>query len=71
MMFFHNHDSFLWMLFKYFDVVLPGTAYGTQFPCPAGTYSIKMGNRYREDCLICPKGSFCQKGTSKPSPCPL
>ncbi|XP_059188146.1 proprotein convertase subtilisin/kexin type 5 [Centropristis striata] len=47
-----------------------GTAYGTQFPCPAGTYSIQMGNRYREDCLICPKGSFCQKGTSKPSPCP-
>ncbi|KAA8594284.1 hypothetical protein FQN60_005118, partial [Etheostoma spectabile] len=47
-----------------------GTAYGTQFPCPAGTYSIQMGNRYREDCLICPEGSFCQKGTSKPSPCP-
>ncbi|KAK5868621.1 hypothetical protein PBY51_009620 [Eleginops maclovinus] len=48
-----------------------GTAYGTQFPCPAGTYSIHIGNRYREDCLICPEGSFCQKGTSKPSPCPL
>ncbi|XP_035857407.1 zonadhesin-like [Sander lucioperca] len=47
-----------------------GTAYGTQFPCPAGTYSIQMGNRYRQDCLICPEGSFCQKGTSKPSPCP-
>ncbi|KAM4567238.1 uncharacterized protein PAE49_010636 isoform 2-T2 [Odontesthes bonariensis] len=47
-----------------------GTAYGTQFPCPAGTYSIQMGNRYREDCLICPKGLFCQRGTSKPSPCP-
>ncbi|KAF3847745.1 hypothetical protein F7725_020773 [Dissostichus mawsoni] len=48
-----------------------GTAYGTQFPCPAGTYSIHIGNRYREDCLICPEGSFCQKGTSKPSPCPI
>ncbi|MEQ2279189.1 hypothetical protein AMECASPLE_006848 [Ameca splendens] len=47
-----------------------GTAYGTQYPCPAGTYSIQMGNRYREDCLICPEGSFCQLGTSKPSPCP-
>ncbi|XP_055369802.1 uncharacterized protein si:ch211-286b4.4 [Betta splendens] len=48
-----------------------GTAYGTQFPCPAGTYSIQMGNRHREDCLICPEGSFCQRGTSKPSPCPV
>ncbi|AWO99018.1 putative SCO-spondin-like [Scophthalmus maximus] len=48
-----------------------GTAYGTQFPCPAGTYSMQMGNRHREDCLICPEGSFCQQGTSKPSPCPL
>ncbi|XP_030258688.1 zonadhesin isoform X7 [Sparus aurata] len=47
-----------------------GTAYGTQYPCPAGTYSIQMGNRHREDCLICPEGSFCQQGTSKPSPCP-
>ncbi|XP_070399343.1 multiple epidermal growth factor-like domains protein 6 [Nothobranchius furzeri] len=47
-----------------------GTAYGTQFPCPAGTYSIQMGNRFKEDCLICLEGSFCQPGTSKPSPCP-
>ncbi|KAE8295325.1 hypothetical protein D5F01_LYC06251 [Larimichthys crocea] len=47
-----------------------GTAYGTQFPCPAGTYSMQMGNRYKEDCLLCPEGSFCQQGTSKPSPCP-
>nr|XP_043888260.1 neurogenic locus notch homolog protein 4-like [Solea senegalensis] len=47
-----------------------GTAYGTQFPCPAGTYSLRMGNRHRDDCLICPEGSFCQQGTSKPSPCP-
>ncbi|CAB1443712.1 unnamed protein product [Pleuronectes platessa] len=47
-----------------------GTAYGTQFPCPAGTYSLRMGNRHREDCVICPEGSFCQQGTSKPSPCP-
>ncbi|XP_038155551.1 uncharacterized protein LOC119792815 [Cyprinodon tularosa] len=47
-----------------------GTAYGFQYPCPPGTYSIQMGNRYIEDCLICPEGSFCQMGTSKPSPCP-
>ncbi|KAF7668979.1 hypothetical protein LDENG_00271770 [Lucifuga dentata] len=47
-----------------------GTAYGSQFPCPAGTYSTRMGNRHREDCLICPEGSYCQQGTSKPSPCP-
>ncbi|XP_053729819.1 SCO-spondin isoform X1 [Synchiropus splendidus] len=47
-----------------------GTAYGTQFPCPAGTFSIHMGSRQKEDCLICPDGSFCREGTSKPSPCP-
>lgn len=56
--------------YNYGDVAFSGTAYGTQYPCPAGTYSIQMGNRYREDCLTCPEGSFCQLGTSKPSPCP-
>ncbi|XP_077422977.1 uncharacterized protein LOC144052618 isoform X3 [Vanacampus margaritifer] len=48
-----------------------GTAYGAQFPCPAGTYSIYMGNRQKEDCLLCPEGSFCLEGTSKPAPCPI
>ncbi|XP_061734344.1 neurogenic locus notch homolog protein 3-like [Nerophis ophidion] len=47
-----------------------GTAYGTQFPCPAGMYSLHMGNRQKEDCLPCPEGSFCPEGTSKPGPCP-
>nr|XP_057935999.1 SCO-spondin isoform X4 [Doryrhamphus excisus] len=47
-----------------------GTAYGTQFPCPTGMYSLHMGNRQKEDCLACPEGSFCPEGTSKPAPCP-
>uniref|UniRef100_A0AAV2J154 Uncharacterized protein n=1 Tax=Knipowitschia caucasica TaxID=637954 RepID=A0AAV2J154_KNICA len=47
-----------------------GTAYGSQFPCPVGTYSIQMGNRHIDDCVICPEGFFCPEGTSKPSPCP-
>ncbi|XP_077578966.1 uncharacterized protein LOC144200596 [Stigmatopora nigra] len=47
-----------------------GTAYGGQFPCPAGTYSINMGNKQKEDCPTCPEGSFCVEGSSKPAPCP-
>ncbi|XP_028320851.1 uncharacterized protein LOC114474630 [Gouania willdenowi] len=47
-----------------------GTAYSTQFACPVGTYSIRMGNRNKKDCFICPEGFFCEQGTSKPSPCP-
>ncbi|KAK6297043.1 hypothetical protein J4Q44_G00331850 [Coregonus suidteri] len=47
-----------------------GTTYGTQFPCPPGTYSTKMGNGQREDCHFCPGGSYCPEGTSKPTPCP-
>ncbi|XP_028816912.1 multiple epidermal growth factor-like domains protein 6 [Denticeps clupeoides] len=46
-----------------------GTTYGSQFPCPAGTYSPRMGNGQRADCVICPEGSYCEAGTSKPSPC--
>lgn len=62
----HTHTH----TYNYFDVASLGTAYGIQFPCPVGTYSIQIGNRRSEDCLICPEGSFCHQGTSKPSPCP-
>ncbi|KAJ7990480.1 hypothetical protein DPEC_G00300750 [Dallia pectoralis] len=47
-----------------------GTMYGTQYPCPPGTYSTRMGNGQLDDCHICPGGSFCPEGTSKPAPCP-
>ncbi|KAL7831753.1 hypothetical protein AOLI_G00293010 [Acnodon oligacanthus] len=47
-----------------------GTMYGTQFPCPRGTYSTKIGNDGREDCVVCPEGYYCKEGTSKPTPCP-
>lgn len=44
--------------------------YGTQFPCPKGTYSTKLGNNGKEDCIVCPEGFFCKEGSSKPIPCP-
>lgn len=47
-----------------------GTKWGTQFPCPAGTYSSQAGNSHREDCLPCPPGAFCPRGAPKPVPCP-
>ncbi|XP_035241562.1 multiple epidermal growth factor-like domains protein 6 [Anguilla anguilla] len=47
-----------------------GTQYGSQYPCPPGTYSTKMGNGHREDCQFCPEGHYCPEGTSKPTPCP-
>ncbi|KAI4904543.1 hypothetical protein NFI96_029611 [Prochilodus magdalenae] len=47
-----------------------GTMYGTQFPCPRGSYSTKIGNDGREDCVVCPEGYYCREGSSKPTPCP-
>ncbi|KAK1786529.1 hypothetical protein P4O66_017651 [Electrophorus voltai] len=46
------------------------TLYGTQFPCPWGTYSTKMGNGGKENCIVCPEGYYCKEGTSKPTACP-
>ncbi|OPJ68136.1 hypothetical protein AV530_013665 [Patagioenas fasciata monilis] len=48
-----------------------GTWRGTQHPCPAGTYSPRLGNGRVGDCIACPAGAFCTSGTSKPVPCPL
>ncbi|XP_032694159.1 neurogenic locus notch homolog protein 3-like [Lontra canadensis] len=47
-----------------------GTMWGTQFPCPAGTYSSQAGNGQVEDCLLCPPGAFCPSGAPKPILCP-
>ncbi|XP_059234209.1 multiple epidermal growth factor-like domains protein 6 [Mustela nigripes] len=47
-----------------------GTMWGTQFPCPAGTYSSQAGNGQVEDCLLCPPGAFCPSGAPKPMLCP-
>ena len=44
--------------------------FGTQSPCPAGTFSNMMGNGQKADCQICPKGYYCKEGTSKPTACP-
>ncbi|CAM4684012.1 unnamed protein product, partial [Lepidochelys olivacea] len=46
------------------------TRTSTQFPCPAGTYSTRLGNGRMEDCTACPVGSYCTDGTSKPTLCP-
>ncbi|KPP71461.1 hypothetical protein Z043_109635 [Scleropages formosus] len=47
-----------------------GTQYGSQFPCPAGTYSTRVGNGGKEDCMFCTEGAYCPPGSSKPTPCP-
>nr|XP_011722872.1 signal peptide, CUB and EGF-like domain-containing protein 3 isoform X2 [Macaca nemestrina] len=47
-----------------------GTKWGTQFPCPAGTYSSQTGNSQLEDCLPCPPGAFCPSGVPEPELCP-
>jgi hypothetical protein len=31
-------------------------------PCPAGTYAPFQGAKTMEDCVICPAGSYCNKG---------
>ncbi|MGH0137990.1 UNVERIFIED_CONTAM: hypothetical protein FKN15_065321 [Acipenser sinensis] len=48
-----------------------GTQFGSQFPCPAGTYSTRMGNGQKDDCRVCPEGSYCTEGSAKPTPCPV
>lgn len=45
-----------------------GTKWGTQFPCPVGTYSSQAGNSHREDCLLCPAGPSAPEG---PQACAL
>ncbi|XP_011927069.1 PREDICTED: SCO-spondin [Cercocebus atys] len=47
-----------------------GTKWGTQFPCPAGTYSSQAGNSQLKDCLPCPPGAFCPSGVPEPELCP-
>ncbi|XP_031989756.1 SCO-spondin-like isoform X5 [Corvus moneduloides] len=49
----------------------PGAWRSTQFPCPAGTYSTRLGRGRLEDCSACPAGAFCPPGTSKPVLCPV
>ncbi|KAM9299008.1 uncharacterized protein PAF06_016002 [Gastrophryne carolinensis] len=48
-----------------------GSQFGSQFPCPAGTYNLKLGSVRVGECNACPTGSYCPAGTSKPSLCPL
>ncbi|XP_072885876.1 uncharacterized protein [Hemitrygon akajei] len=47
-----------------------GTQLSSQFPCPPGSYSTRLGNSRVEDCLQCPEGSYCPEATSKPKECP-
>lgn len=48
-----------------------GSWRSTQFPCPAGTFSSRLGRGSLGDCSACPAGAFCPPGTSKPVLCPL
>lgn len=49
-----------------------GTKSATEYPCPAGKYSLSRGLRAEGECHPCPKGFFCVRGTSDylQSPCP-
>ena len=47
----------------------PGTQLGTDFPCPAGTYSPSLGNVRVENCTICPEGHYCAAGSPEPTLC--
>jgi hypothetical protein len=51
-------------------ISLLGTRYGTEFPCPAGTFSNRTGNVRWEVCEECPEGHYCPAETSVPKKCP-
>ncbi|XP_075046430.1 uncharacterized protein LOC142107145 [Mixophyes fleayi] len=48
-----------------------GSQFGSQFPCPAGTFNLKLGSVRVGECSACPIGSYCPAGTSKPALCPI
>ncbi|KAM3922961.1 uncharacterized protein RB166_012036 [Leptodactylus fuscus] len=48
-----------------------GSQSGTQFPCPSGTFNLKLGSVRVGECSACPAGSYCPAGTSKPALCPM
>lgn len=39
-------------------------------PCPAGTYLALSGGLSIEDCITCPKSTYCQEGSILPTECP-
>lgn len=41
--------------------LLLGTRYGTEYPCPAGTYRTATGAQAVADCQACPGGYFCDE----------
>ncbi len=59
-----------WSLDVLYMFISTGTLYGSQHPCPPGTYSTNIGNGGKEDCQVCPEGYYCKEGTSKPTSCP-
>jgi len=46
------------------------TWFGTQFPCPFGSYNPNTGQSSTTACTSCPAGSQCYQGASKLFPCP-
>ena len=48
----------------------PGTKFGTDHPCSAGTYYNNTGNQRFQDCILCTPGSYCVAGSAVPTPCP-
>lgn len=63
-------DNELEIGWSIYHFLLPGTRFGAEFPCPAGTFSNRTGNVRWEVCEPCPEGHYCPAGTSVPKKCP-
>ena len=48
-----------------------GTRFGTEFPCPAGTFSDDEGLSSESECTACTEGQYCgSEGSTAPDgPC--
>jgi len=63
-----NH--FVYFLLYYFigHYCPNGTEYGTQYPCPAGTYNPSTQRTSVTECIDCPGGEYCEGvGNSAPT----
>jgi hypothetical protein len=47
-----------------------GTTSDTQYPCPAGTYSLRQDLADVTECKPCPKGYKCAQASLRPTICP-
>ena len=49
-------------------LIILGTAYANEYPCPEGTYNSQPQQSNQTSCDLCPPGQYCQgEGLSQPS----